>query len=164
MRVAAREQEILVVMAAVPNRADGVNHPLCFEYVPTRDLRVAGRASLELAALLEKFRPRGAVNGAVHPASSQQRSIRRVYDRVHVLSGDIALNDFDGGGGHVDDLPGNNGAGGNANRRRRVLRKTSACQTASSGKSARSAQRLALYSARHWRAAQSPRHRRSLQY
>lgn len=59
---------------------DDVN---CRQVVATRDRRVARIASRERTAFIKQARPGGPVDGAVHPATTQQRPVGRVDDRIH---------------------------------------------------------------------------------
>ena len=52
------------------------------------------------AAFFHKFRSRRAVNRPIHSAASEQRTVGCVYNCIDHLSGNVALNDFDGGGRH----------------------------------------------------------------
>ena len=55
-----------------------------------RQLRIAGLAAAQLAALLEDGRAAGAVNGTVDAAAAEQRRVGGVDDRVHFLLRDVA--------------------------------------------------------------------------
>lgn len=77
---------------ARPDRPDGVDDVIRRQAIPTRDLRVARIASSQASAFIEQPRPGGPVDGAVHPATTQQRPVRRVDDRVHRELSDVADN------------------------------------------------------------------------
>ena len=93
--IAAREQFILTVVAAVPDRADSVNDPFGGEFVAARDFGLAGGAAAERTAFRQQFRAGGAMNGAIHPAAAEQRRVGRIHNRVHALLRDVALNQGD---------------------------------------------------------------------
>ena len=91
--IARGEQFRLAVAAAVPDRADRVDHVARRQAVAARDSRLAGRAAAERAAFGEQFRSGGAVNRAIDAAAAQQRRVRRVDDRVDVERRDVGSND-----------------------------------------------------------------------
>jgi len=88
-----REQFILAVLAVAPDRADGVNDPSGREFVAFGDFGLAGGATAERAAFHQQFRPGGAMNGAVHAATAEQRRVGGVHNRIHALLRDVAGND-----------------------------------------------------------------------
>jgi len=63
------------------------------EFVPPGNSRLTVTAAAEQPALFEQARSSGAMNGAVHATSAEQRRVRGVYDRVDVLPGYISLPD-----------------------------------------------------------------------
>ena len=88
--IAPRQQVVLAVAAAVPDRADGVNHVPGRQAVAAGDLRLPGRAAAEHATFRQQPWPGGAVDSAVHAAAAQQRFVGRVDDRVDRQRGDVA--------------------------------------------------------------------------
>ena len=85
----------LARLAAVPDRADGVDDPARGQPVALRRLGLARSAASERAALVEQLRARRAMDGAVDAAAAQQRRVRGVDDRVDALLGDVAADDLD---------------------------------------------------------------------
>ena len=83
------------MVAAVPHRADGVDHVARGKQTGGSGFRVAGLAAAEQPALLEDRGAAGSVDRAVHAAAAAQRLVGRVDDRVHVLLGDVAANELD---------------------------------------------------------------------
>ena len=79
--VTVRQQLIFSMRAAAPDGADGMDYPLRGQVVRLRDARFACRAAAERPAFREQFRPRRAMDRAIHAATAEQRSVRRVDDR-----------------------------------------------------------------------------------
>lgn len=91
--VATGEKLVFAVVPAVPDRADGVDDPFRGQIITLGDFRLAGFAAVERAALFQQLRPGGAMDGAVHAAAAQERSVGGVDDGIDVLLGDVALED-----------------------------------------------------------------------
>ncbi len=60
------------------------------EPVAARDLGGTGFAAAEGAAFSQQIRPCGAVNGAIHAAAAEQRTIGGIYDCVDIQCRDVA--------------------------------------------------------------------------
>lgn len=58
---------------------------------PGRDLRVAGLASIQGSAVLQECRTGRSVDRTVDAATSEERGVGGVYDRIDVLGGDVPL-------------------------------------------------------------------------
>jgi hypothetical protein len=86
------------VVAAAPDRPDGVDHMARRQVVALGDARLAGRAAADPLALLEQPRPGRAVDCAVDPAAAAQALIGGVDDRVDLLPSDVALDHHDAPG------------------------------------------------------------------
>src|SRR3989338_10429611 len=82
------------MLTIAPDRADGMDDMFGRQFISSGDLGLAGRAAAEGRAFLQKLRPGRAVNGAVHPTTTQQRSVRCVYYRVNFTSSYVALLQF----------------------------------------------------------------------
>lgn len=93
--VTPRQQDILILCAAMPHRPNGMNNPWDVEPVTTRNFSCARGAAPKLAAGRQQFGARAGMDGAVHAAAAAERGIRRVYDRIHSLPGNITLYDRD---------------------------------------------------------------------
>src|SRR6267378_7854 len=93
--ITRRQQGVLVVGAAVPDRAHGVDDPARRQRVAVGEAHLAGRAAAEPTALLEKPGSGRAVDGAVHTAAAEQARVRGVHDRVHVEAGDVVAPESD---------------------------------------------------------------------
>src|SRR5690606_1751802 len=79
----ARGEELgLARGTAAPHGPDGVDHVARRQPVAPGDAHLAGRAAAEAPALLEQLGTRGAVDRAVDAASTEERRIRGVDDRV----------------------------------------------------------------------------------
>ena len=100
--ITTREQVILAVPAIVPDRADGVNDPPGWKFVALGDFGLAGGATAERAAFRQQFRPGGAMDGAVHAATTEQRRVGSIHNRLHALLRDIAGEDGDAISRHVN--------------------------------------------------------------
>lgn len=101
--IAAREDSRFAVVAAGPDRADGVNDVAGGQPVAARDLRFARAAAVERFAFGQKLGTGGAVNGAIDSAAAEQARVRRVHDGVNGEGGDVATNQLHPGAGHLAD-------------------------------------------------------------
>jgi len=70
--VAGRKMGIFPASAAMPDRADGMDHVFGRQPVPACDLRIAGVAAAERTAFVQQLGPGGAVDGAVNATATQQ--------------------------------------------------------------------------------------------
>ena len=89
--IASRQRVILARAAAVPYRADGVDHMFCRQTVPAGNFGIACLAPMELPAFGEQSRPRRPVDRAVDAAAAEKRDICRVHDRVDRQRRDVAF-------------------------------------------------------------------------
>lgn len=87
--ITGREQLVLSVLPAIPDRADGVDHMLGRQAIAAGDLGGAGIAAAQSPALGQQLRPGGAVNRAVDAAATEQASVGGVDDCVHVKRRDV---------------------------------------------------------------------------
>jgi hypothetical protein len=93
--VARGKQLGLALIAAMPDRADGVDDVARGKVARGRRLRVANLAAAEPPALLQDRRPACPVNGSIHPAAAEQRGVRGVHDRIDFSLRDVALDELD---------------------------------------------------------------------
>ena len=75
---------MLPMSAVDPAGAHRVNHISAGQPVRSGDLGAACLAASQLPALLQKHRPRGPVNTAVHTSAARQPAVRRVDNRVYL--------------------------------------------------------------------------------
>src|SRR5579875_1893569 len=68
--------------AAVPNRADGVDHVADRQPAGAGDLRIAGRAAAKLATFLKQLGPGGPMDRAVYTAAAKEGCVCGVDDRI----------------------------------------------------------------------------------
>jgi len=73
--VTGGEELRLTARPAVPDGADGVDHVFRRQAIAAGDLRVAGRAAAERAALAQQLRARRAMDGAVDPPPPPSRVV-----------------------------------------------------------------------------------------
>jgi len=107
--VAERQQLRLAAVAAVPDRADGVDDVVDGEPAGAGDPGVAGGAPLEPSAFLQERRAGGAVDGSVDPAAAQQAGVGGVDDGVGLrVRGDVAEVQGDERHGGESGRPGSN--------------------------------------------------------
>jgi hypothetical protein len=85
---------ILVGVAAVPDRSDGMNHMRGRQPVSSGDLGVTGRAATKRAAFRKQFGASPTMDGAIDAASAEQRRIRGVDDGVNAQRCDVGNYDF----------------------------------------------------------------------
>ena len=85
------------MVAALPDRPDGMQHPARRQVVAAGRHRGPGRRSVGVALheLLEHPRSGGAMDRSVDPAAAAQRLVGRVGDRVEPLGGDVAVHELD---------------------------------------------------------------------
>src|SRR6266849_2232872 len=92
----ARSKQLgLAFAAAVPDRADRVEHMLYGQRPARGRLHVSRVAAAEPTTLLENRRPTRTVDRAVHAAAAEQAGIRRVDYRVDLLLRDVAEDELD---------------------------------------------------------------------
>src|SRR5262249_13756686 len=83
--IAGCERLLLTRFAAAPDRPYRVNDVLEVPQASgARDLRFAGRAAAVETTLVEDLGPGGAMNGAIHAASSHQARVCGVDNRVSI--------------------------------------------------------------------------------
>jgi hypothetical protein len=70
--VARRQRVILAPVAAMPDRANGMNHMPRRQPISHGDLGAAGLAALQGAAFVEKLRTSRAMDRAIHAAAPEQ--------------------------------------------------------------------------------------------
>jgi hypothetical protein len=85
---------ILVGVAAMPDRPDGVDHMPGRQPVSFGDFGIAGGAATKRAAFDQQFGSGRAMDGAIDTAPAEQRRIRGVDDGVNAQTGDIGNNNF----------------------------------------------------------------------
>ena len=83
-----------VLRGAGVDGAHRMDDVLCFQPVALGDLRFAGAAAVQSAALSKQFRPCCPVNGPIHATAAQQAAVGRIHDAVTVQLGDVSLRDF----------------------------------------------------------------------
>ena len=94
--IARGERLVLALVAAVPDRADGVDDVAGGEVVAAGDARLAGGAAAKGPALGYQLGAGGAVNGAVDAGPAKERGLGRVDDGSADLRGDVAFDNLDG--------------------------------------------------------------------
>jgi hypothetical protein len=72
-----------------------MNHMPRRETISSGDFGLAGFAAMERAAFGQKFGPRRAMDGAVDPAATEQRTIGGVDDGVNAKSCDVGNDDVE---------------------------------------------------------------------
>ena len=87
--IATGEELGLVVGAAVPDGAYGVEDVAGGEAVPLGELGLAGFAAAEEAARVEEFGAGGAVDGAIYASAAEERAVGGVDDGVDGEGGDV---------------------------------------------------------------------------
>ena len=89
--IAVGQELVLTFATAAPAWTDGVHDPLRRQPVPLGELRFAGRAPAEGAALGEQIGPRSSMDRAIDASAAEERRISGVDDGVDVLACDVAL-------------------------------------------------------------------------
>jgi len=93
--IAGREQFRLALVPAAPDRPDRMDDVPRGQSIAFGKLRLARPAAAEQPAFVNQLRPGGAVDGPIDAAAAEQRTVRRIDDRVHLEPGDVAAMDFD---------------------------------------------------------------------
>ena len=87
------QQPHFIAVAAVPDGADRVDDIFRRQAITARDFGFSCFAAAKLLAFLQKLRPGGAVDGAVHTAPAKQSFVCRVDNGVNLQRCDIRAND-----------------------------------------------------------------------
>src|SRR5512138_912657 len=93
--VAASEKLRLAPVATVPDRANSVNDMPGRQPVPFGYLGVAGFTAVQLPACGQQFWFGSSVDGAIHYAATQQRTVGGIDNGVHRKFRDVSRDDFD---------------------------------------------------------------------
>src|SRR5262245_34972685 len=72
-----------------------MDHVTRLQPITSGDLGLAGRAAAERAALGQKLRSGGTVNGAVDATAAQKAFVRGIDDGIDVEACDVAFDDVD---------------------------------------------------------------------
>src|SRR5207249_565790 len=88
--VAIRQDRGFAVNPATPNRADGVDHVPGRQAIAARQPCLARRTAAERAALGEQLGAGAAMDRTIDTATTEQRGIGSVDDRIDDQSGDVA--------------------------------------------------------------------------
>lgn len=94
--VTGGERGIFAMAAAVPDRADGVDHMARRQTVAAGDLGIAGGAAAERFTFGEQFTTGCTMDRAIDAAAAEQRRIGGVDDRVDGERGDVGDDDLTG--------------------------------------------------------------------
>ena len=81
--IARRQRVIFALAAAVPDRADGMNHMPRRQSISRSDFGVAGLAAMQGAAFGEKPGPGRAMDRAIDATAAEQRGVGGVDDGVN---------------------------------------------------------------------------------
>jgi hypothetical protein len=92
--IAGRQRQIFGAVAAVPDRADRMDHMPGRQPVGFSDLGAAGLAAPQRTAFGQKLGAGGTMDRAVDATPSQQRRICGVDDGVNAQAGDVGDDDF----------------------------------------------------------------------
>src|SRR5262249_35932088 len=95
--IARGQKPILIMAAAAPDRADGMNDKTRRQFVTGRDFGIACGAAAKLAAFGQQFRPRRAMDSTIPPAPAKKRGVGRIDDRIDRKPSDILDDDFEHG-------------------------------------------------------------------
>ena len=100
--VAGGKQLPLPGVPAPPDRAHRMDDIPGGQPIALRQLRLPRFTAAQLFAFGPQLRAGGAVNGAVHPAASEQRPVGGVDNGIHLHPGDVVPHNFKG---HACSLP-----------------------------------------------------------
>jgi hypothetical protein len=93
--IARRQRVIFALAAAMPDRADGMNHMPRRQPIRQSDFGIAGLAAMERAAFGKKFGSGCAMNRAVNATTAEQRGVGGVDNGVNAKACDIGDDDFE---------------------------------------------------------------------
>jgi hypothetical protein len=85
------------VSTAFPYRPDRVNDAARRQVKSRGQFGFTGAAAVQGAALIKQHRTGGGVNGAIHPAATEQRGVGRIDNCVHLECCNICANYFNHG-------------------------------------------------------------------
>ena len=88
------------MVAAMPDRPYGMNHPSARQMIALRDLRIARLAAMERPALREELRPRRLMDRAIYPAPAQKCRAGGIHDGIDFHFCNIVSNDLKWHGFH----------------------------------------------------------------
>ena len=92
----ARFQKLGFPVKPVPiHRARRMDDVLRRKPEPGSDFSLARLASVQGNARAKEFRTRRPVDGAVHAAATQKRTVRRIHDGIYRKRSDVSLDNFD---------------------------------------------------------------------
>ena len=92
LAVARGEQRGFIAVAAVPHRANGMNHVFRRQFIAARDFGLTGAATFECSTLCQQSGACCTVDRTVDTAAAEQRGAGGVDDGVHVERDDIGFN------------------------------------------------------------------------
>ena len=90
--VAGSKKVVFLVATSLPDRANGMKNPLRGKMKSRGRLGVARRATTQLSALRQQLGASGPVNGSVHAAAAEQRTVGCIHDRVNSKRCNVRLN------------------------------------------------------------------------
>ena len=89
------------MVTTVPYRSNRVKNPLGVQAKARGGFGLAGRAAAQGAAGVQQAWAGSPMDGSVHATTAQQRAVGSIYDRIHVLRGDISTDDGEFSHKHV---------------------------------------------------------------
>jgi len=90
--VAVGEEFVFVLVASMPDGANGVKHPFGGKMESGSCLRVSSGTAVKLAASGEELGTSRAMDGAVNTPAAKQGGIGCIHDGIDDLAGDVSLN------------------------------------------------------------------------
>jgi hypothetical protein len=93
--VTASKQVRFSMSASAPDRANRMNDMLGRKPISSRYLRMPGLTATQGPTLSKQLRTRRPMDRTIHAASSQQRFVRSVYNRIDLKLRDVTLNNRD---------------------------------------------------------------------
>ena len=93
--IAAGQQRILALVAALPDRPHGMDHIAGLQLEAGGEPCLAGRAAADPGAGLGQLRPGGAVDGPADAGTRLEMPVGGIDDGVDIEGRDVALDDGD---------------------------------------------------------------------
>ena len=93
--VTGGEQLTLVLIAAVPDGSDGMDHFLTGQQIGIGHLALPRFAAAKCTALLQQLDTSGPVNGAIYSPTAQQTPVGGIHDRINLQRRDISYYNLD---------------------------------------------------------------------
>jgi hypothetical protein len=84
-----------MAFSSSPNRANCVNDKPRRQPISASNFTFTGSTTTEGPAFRKQFSPGGAMNCAINSSATEERRVRRVYNRINIEFRDVVADDVD---------------------------------------------------------------------